>query len=304
MQKMKRELYDKIIQSDLSKREIRFLFFLAARCDVHGQVKGIYYSEVSEEIGCYVATFYELRNHLTKKGFIAWEKNTSADMDVTLIGNSFINAQGQEEYTNYMDINISIFHDKSFFRLKAGAIRTAMELTKRVAAQEGITATNSLCWNQEDAEKRRKLFYKHGNVQKNLASRVHVSVRMMKKYLVSLRNWISVYQSTEGSYDIVTILKSTLLHEEYQVKKKKKKLYAERLAYVHFIKTVCRRNKIEANEQHLSDTADLVRQYLTRAKESGKNIFLQMNKAILYTTVSKMLNSYNVHSMLRKLMME
>lgn len=302
MQKIKRELYDKIIQSNLSKLEISLLFYLAKRCDAHGEVKGIYYAEVSEEIGCYVATFYDIRNSLLEKGFITCTKNNSADIDMTLIGNSFMDENGQEEYKNYIDINIAIFQDQNFFKLKAGAIKVAMELIKRVAAQEGITASNSLYWNAEDAEKRRKLFYKHGNIQLTLAKCIHVGVRMIQKYLTLLQKWIGTYQSKEGSHDVITVMKSALGYEEYQVSpKKKKRSYAERVTYLHFVKTICRRNKIKAEEQHLSDTADLIRQYATKAKESSKNIFLQISKAILYTRTN-MLNSYNVHSTLRRLL--
>ena len=313
MQKIKRILYDKIINSKLSRLEIMFLFYLASRCDAAGNVVGIYYETIKEDLNCSVAKFYHLRDRLAEKGFISWEKNNSADIDVKLLENSFIQlVNGIEEvvYEDYVDINIAIFQDKEFFKCKAGAIQMAMEFIKRVSANGAVTATNSESYDKKEAERKRKLWYLPYNEYKKLAKLLNVSTRIVKQYLrEELSPWISLAHNiiNDGkAYDVITVLKEPLLRPVYNAsdntKRKKSKVYPERYQYMHFVKTFCRRKGIllDTEDKNLIDTADLIKQYRSMAKEQGRNIFNLLSSAINNTS-SMVLNSYNVHSALKNL---
>lgn len=314
MQKMKRDLYNKIIESaDLSKLEIRFLILLASICNESGQVIGAYYKSIAKEIGCTDSKFYHLRDSLTEKGFITWEKNHSADIDIKLVGNNFMvqTADGsiKAEYNNYVDLNISIFQDKALYQCKAGTIRMAMEIIKRVSANEAVTEANKLAYDSKKAEEKRKLWYQPYREYKTLADKLKVQQRMIKKYIKELKPWITLAHNIEKEarvYDIITVKKAALEKVDYEKsqkgKKVKSKAYAEREWYMHFIKSYCRRNKIEIKEaeDHLSDTAELIKQYRSKAGEKKLNILTLICKAIRNAS-SAILNSYHVHKALRNL---
>ena len=319
MQKIKRALYDKIIRSDLSRLELYFLFYLAMRCDPDGKVIGVYYHSLSQDIGCSVAKFYHLRDSLTKKGFIYWEKNNSADIDVTLIGNQFING-----YRDYVDINIAIFHDPEFFKCKAGAIQLAMYFINRVEAQGAVTEENSVSRDPKKGELKRKLLYTPYKDYKDLAKMLKVSVRIIKHYIdEEISKWITVGHNIvvdDKEKDIVTIKRKALLRTMYNAsddlendtidetskevsrKRKKEKVYPERYQYIHFVKTFCRRQGIDCEkEDMLKDTADLILQYRGAANEKDRNIFNLITRAI-QNSASVVLNSFNVHQALKNLL--
>jgi hypothetical protein len=318
MQKIKRELYDKIINSKLSRLELHFLFYLAMRCDPDGKVSGVYYHSLCEALNCSVAKFYQLRDSLTKKGFISWTKNHSADIDLVLIGNQFEKKYDREKedyiYSNYVDININIFHDEKFFKCKAGAIQMAMYFINRVEASGAVTAENSITRNQSDenkkkAELKRKLWFLPYNDYKILSDLLNVTLRMIKRYFEELEDWISVVHDLDidgKEKDIITVERAAVLRPFYQAsdsnKRKKVNVYPERYQYVHFVKTYCRRQGITYDqEEMLSDTADLIQQYRNAAREKDRNIFSLLSRAI-QNAASVVLNSFNVHKALTNLL--
>lgn len=311
MQKMKRGLYDRIINTkELSRTEIHFLFLLASSCNESGQVIGTYYKSIAKALNCDKSKFYQLRDDLTEKGFITWNKNYYTDIDIELLGNSFmVSSEGsvKAEYNDYVDLNINIFQDKDFFKCKAGAIRMAMEFIKRVAAKGAITESNSLVADRRSAEEKRKLWYLPYNEHKKMAALLGVRQNMIKRYLAELQPWISVAYRIENEgkqYDIVTVKKSTLERPKYEASQKgkriKEKAYPERQWYMFYINSYCRRNKIQDDNISLSDTAELIKQYRDIASKRKLNIMNIICKAIRNTT-STVLNSISVHKALKNL---
>lgn len=329
MQKIKRKLYDKIIKSSLSRIEIHFLFYLAMRCDADGKVIGVYYHTLSEDLGCSIAKFYHLRDSLTKKGFIAWEKNNSADIDFLLIGNQFDKkiVKGKEiiVYHDYVDINISIFHDKEFFKCKAGAIQLAMYFINRVEAQGAVTEENSATRDAKKGELKRKLWYTPYKDYKDLAKMLNVSTRILRRYIDDeITKWITIGHNIiidEKEKDIITVKRKALLRTTYNAKDdiedentdesnnavrnkhRKEKVYPERYQYIHFVKTLCRRQGITyEKEDMLRNTADLILQYRSAASEKDRNIFNLITRAI-QNSADIVLNSFNVHRALKNLLL-
>lgn len=313
MQKIKYEYWNKMtfFFPVLSKLELKLLIKLGSICDESGSVTGVYYKSMTTLLNCDESSFYEIRDNLTAKGFITWEKNHSADIDIKMTGNSFMvykDGIPQPHYSDYIDINISIFQDEKFFECKAGAIRMAMELVKRVAANEAITLANTYAADKSVAEEKRKLWYLSYNQLGDMAKLLHVKPRMIKVYLKELEPWISVAKNIEVEgklWDIITVKKESLIRPTYQTTKKGKrwteKVYADRYWYMYFIKTYCRRNKIKEDEMNLSDTADLIKQYRDEARRKGLNIMHLICKAIR-NVASSLLNSIGVHSALRNLL--
>lgn len=300
MQKMKFDLYNRIMYDNtLTRNELHFLFWLAAHQDITGLVTGVYYADMAKELNLSTSGFYYVRDSLEQKSYITWEKNFQTDMDIQLHGNSFL-VDGEAVYKNYVDLNIAIFTDKHFFNCKAGAIRLAMYLIKRVESAEAVTMANSPVYSGAVAEKVRKLWFSPIKLFKVLKSLLKVDVRLIKEYFKELKEWIgnADIQKNGIVYSVITVLKESLVRPGNQ----KTKSYAERKSYIQKVKTFCRRMKIPISDtdRNLTDTADLIRQYQKLAKEAGCNIY-----TLLYTSMERtctgVLNSYNVHKALRDL---
>jgi hypothetical protein len=279
-----------MIEEDLTGLEINFILYLVKTCNAQGETTGIYYSEIMEGINCCKASFYELRDSLTEKGYITWQKNHSADIDVQLMGNDFTDGMGTIIYENYLNTNIFILNDKSFYALRAGAKRLALELIKRAAA------------GQKD-----KLWFIPYNQYRKLSKKMNISVRMIKEYFGDLKRWIHTGHVVKDGkdYDVITILKKALKAPEYIVSRKGKhksvQAYPEHYEHRHYIEAQCRRQHIRTNETNIVDTASLIQQYGKKAKEIGKNIYNMVLKAIEKLNSSE-LNAIGVHKVLRNLL--
>lgn len=300
MQKMKFDLYNQIMNDNtLTRNELHFLFWLAAHQDITGLVTGVYYADMAKELNLSVSGFYYVRDTLEEKSYITWEKNFQADMDIQLCGNSFL-IDGEALYKDYVDLNITMFTNQHFFHCKAGAIRLAMYLVKRVEAAEAVTMANSPVYSSAEAEKTRKLWFHPMKQLKVLKSILKVDIRSIKEYFEELKVWIgnAKIQKDGIVYSVITVLKESLIRPQNQ----KIKSYAERKSYIQKVKTFCRRMKIPVSDtdRNLTDTADLIRQYQKLAKETGGDIY-----TLLYTSMERtctgVLNSYNVHKALRDL---
>lgn len=296
MRKIKAELYNNMISDkSLSRLELRLLFWLAAHQDEQGAVTGIYYTDIAEELHCSVSGFYLVRDNLVKKHYITWDKSDMADMDIRLLGNSFV-VNGETIYEDYIDTDIAVFKDETFFKLKAGAIRLGMYFLKRVEAAGAVTMANALAAMGKEAEYARKLWYNPLNLYKVLKKLLGVDVRSIKEYMNVLKPWIGegTVQKEGIHYKVVTVLKAGIL------KSKEKKAYPEKEAYKQKIKMFCRRKGIDSDRKNLVDTADLIMQYRNIAARAGCNILTLIATAIDNTCTS-ILNSYNVHKSLRNL---
>lgn len=293
MRKVKYNLYNKIENdSTLSRLELCFLFYLLSHQDEYGGVTGLYYKDVIQTLGCSVSGFYLVRDSLVKKGYIKWDKSATCDMDIIIFDNNFAE-NGRVEYRDYVDINISIFNNKSFFKCKAGAIRTAMYLVKRTAAAGAVTQANSHACDSKEAESKRKLWFKGRQDIETLKSIIGVSVREIKEYLKQLKEFISNarVQKDGKYYQVFTVHKKSLVHPAG---------YAEQKHNRQVIRSFCRRNRIEYEEKHLNDTADLIRQYQKTADTAGVGMLTYLCLAI-QNACSTVLNSYNTHRALRSL---
>lgn len=296
MRKIKAELYNRMISDKtLSRLELKLLFWLAAHQDERGNVTGVYYSDIADELHCSVSGFYLTRDSLTDKHYITWDKSDTADMDIKLTGNNFV-FNGETIYENYIDIDIAIFKDEEFFKLKAGAIKLAMYFLKRVEAAGAVTKQDSPSTPEREAELARKLWYNPLEFYKVVKKLLCIDIRTIKEYIKVLKPWIGEGKvQNEGKfYKVVTVLKRSIL------KNPETKSYPEQEAYRQTVKMFCRRNGIEHDSRNLRDTADLIRQYRKLAERAGCNI-LTLIAAAINNACGSVLNSYHVHTALRNL---
>lgn len=78
MNKMKRNLVFKILNSNITSYEFDLIIFLTTIQEEDGTVASIYYKNIKDNLKCSVATVYNIINGLEKKGFVKKEKKFSS----------------------------------------------------------------------------------------------------------------------------------------------------------------------------------------------------------------------------------
>lgn len=270
MRKIKDKLVKEIYKTELSRLEILCLLNLIDKSNERGIAKGIYYKDISKEIDCSVAQYYNLLSSLKEMRFIDFNKSDDfrADNDITILGNNF----AEDGYNNYIDINIDLFKNEKFKRLRAGAMRTVLYLVFRIKKQK--YDDTSVYFN----EKNRLLYNKYTVISKQIG----ITVRMLKSYvnelisnkIISLGRKIDVRTK---KYDIITLSKKILAKVTHIITQKGSKTkvteHEMHSHYKHFIKTLCRRKKIKADEINIDDTAMLMKQYKSAGEKNNKDIY-------------------------------
>lgn len=128
MNKLSTTVYDKLIMTKATSKEIDFVLYLARYQNAYGEVEGVYHRDVEEELGISVQTFYDLKESLTEKGIIRCEKRDYSDWDITLLDNEFL---GQDAYKKgYFQLHLQMFHSEAFQKMRAGAKLLAMQFLR------------------------------------------------------------------------------------------------------------------------------------------------------------------------------
>lgn len=307
MLKIKDIFIQKLYRTDLSNFEQQILFELTFRCDETGSVKGIYYKEIIEKIGCSVARFYNVLANLEEKDFILCDRDTTyyGDWNIQIFSNDFTNDKLQTaKYSRFSNFNIEMFNKDEFKNLKAGARRLLIYIAFRVLKQK---------YNQEnkgmEENKRNHLKYTPKiNKYKTMSKEIGITERACKEYAeeLSKAGFISIGNNIDVNskpYDIITLLASVLKTPVVEatakgkiVAQKRNNLHAH---FEHFVKTICRRNKINTNTLNLTDTAILLMQYKDKALKKGKDIYTIVRNAI--KSLSDDLSSRIIHCIIKEL---
>lgn len=124
MQRPSLEILEKMFRGKLTGCEISFLLCVSRYQDKGGKAKGVYYKEISREMGCSYPCFYAAMRSLEKKGFIRLEKNNYFDYDITIKGNDY---RANDIYTDeaenirrkpYINTRHEIFYSRAFMKMK------------------------------------------------------------------------------------------------------------------------------------------------------------------------------------------
>lgn len=126
-----------------------------------------------------------------------------------------------------------------------------------------------------------KLFYRL-NTYRTISREIGITVRMAKVYLKNLVkkniiNFASKIDVNDKNYDIISISRKILEIASISVTSKGKRIrqknYLLRENYIHYVKTICRRNKRNLDMYDLEDAAMLMKQYRQKAEQQNKNIY-------------------------------
>ena len=293
MKKIEDKLVKKIYKSNLTQDELLFLLHIAKICNNKG-ITNIHYLEISKNIYCSVPNFYKIIKTLSDKGFISIKKCSSCGREITIkmINNDF---NIKNKYKNYLDLNSKIFDMEILKDLRAGSIRVLLYLIFRINKQK--SRVNSLNIN--------KLTYKNIN---SICNELNITKRMLTQYIAELIKFkiLIVHNKNDKnnkSFKIFEINKDLLEAPIFNVTEKNvvitKKENSVHRFYINVIKNLCRRNKIKYNLLNLNDTATLLNQYYSLAKEKNKDILNLM--ATAFKSIKNELNSIVLHKILKTL---
>lgn len=255
MQKLKNSVLDRMIEEKLTSKEIDFLIYVSRYQDDSGKVSGIHYKELCETMHMSYQGFYDVKQSLQEKGFIAVEKSNRIDHDITILKNGYTDMNDITE--GYVNTNHHIFYDEEFFEMKAGSKLLAMELLRMSYAGTGGEKGQFRIGTKRFYEKYTKMFA--------------VTKRVMRTYLMELKRFFSI-GIVEGMY---------YMRPKVSVYKQRGQASENANYAAHNVNVICRRNKIKnPNNKDIEDMMTLVRQYKKRAESIKLNIFELLKKAV------------------------
>ena len=277
MNKMKRNLVFKILNSNITSYEFDLIIFLTTIQEEDGTVASIYYKNIKDNLKCSVATVYNIINGLEKKGFVKKEKNSphGEDFNIRILDNDFSKdifpvkndnngeiIDWKKKYTDYIDTDFVFLYNSEFRKLPLGAKKLALYYLNRYVSS--------------GKEKTDRFWYSSKHyLNKKFCMHIGVKSRSLKKYYNLLNEYIDVAYSLqrklnerckEAKYDIVVLKEkfkeriTTTFSEKG--KNVTKRVYPTFFADCYKVMTVCRKNRIAYNEQELIDTASLMYQYV------------------------------------------
>lgn len=229
MQKIRREVIDKMIAAQLSSLQVDMIVYLSRYQDETGNIQGIYYREACKDIGMSKQSFYDVLRSLEKKKLISLQKADHSDWDICILDNDCTGINNQTEKGQYVNTNQHIFYTASFRKLKANEKLLAMYLLRRCAENHGsIRMTIS-------------------NFRKKYTELLQCTARALKGYLASLQTFFSI--GDKDGYKHVRTRKAALEKDRTSEKAR---------LYEHIVKAACRRSKIQnPDAQAVKDVAEL-----------------------------------------------
>lgn len=257
MQRLSLDILKEMFRKKLTRCEIGFLLCVSRYQDQGGCVKGVYYKEISEEMGCSYPQFYAAMRSLEEKGFIRCAKNNYYDHDITVIGNDYrisdIYGDAGENFRRkpYINTRHEIFYSRAFMKMKPGAQLMAMDFM-------GVTRLNKgmHCIRVE-------------NFFKKYQGLLDVSRRTIRTYITQLKGFFSI-GIKDGKYWIrpkVGVYRDGGNTETENYNEQQ-------------IRMTCRRNRIQAEEKEIKEVRGLVKQYGRKAAAAGRDALAMVLEAV------------------------
>ena len=249
--RIKYSLIDKL--KNLTSTEMDLFLYIAKYQRLTGFVAGVHNQDVCRATGMCKQSFYTAMHGLERKGIVIISRTSDIDYDFLILGNDFTGADAfKAGCEGYIDLSRSIFHKKQFKQLKA--------------KEKWLLLYFLHCTHDNSSSYR----IGTGNFYKKFCAMLGVTKRMVRSYLHSLRAFFSV-GIVKGIY-YITYKRSVFNQKQGEQEKQEHEFFAS---------AIVRRNKIRKYDQEeLSETAKLIKQYRGIAHDSGYNIFDVLEKAV------------------------
>ena len=236
MQKLRLTYVKRLIESNITAKEIDFIVYLSHFQSENGTICGVYYKDVcSAMFFSSYQTFYNVLHSLEQKNLIKVVHNKEqGDFDVTFVGNDCSNIE-EVMKEGYINTNKQVFYTRSFQKLKSKEKLLLLHLIKITGANRASYRIN------------KDLFYR------TYTNLLGVTKRVIRGYLKTLKQFFSI-----GIKDKLYYITAKVRHfSQKDNKKSEKELELEKKVMVEV-----RRAKIkEFNQQQVEDTAKLFNTY-------------------------------------------
>lgn len=286
MQKIKDGVMQGLYHSALPKKALVLMLDLLNLADEKGNVV-LHYKDYLKMAKISNGQFYYSIKELKKQGFISERKSilNKSEKIIQIYNNKFVN---KKDYKGYVDTNITWFTSREYEKITAGEIRAWLFMYFCISKSGYKIEYEKQNDNttKEIKKRKQKLFRKE--IFSAVARNIGATDRMSKKYCTSLNKKDYIYLKTneklvekknevEKSFLEIVTLKSKWTETETVLATQKGERVVEKikqtyLCDLHTIKNLCRRHKIEYNEENLSDTALLINQYKNSSKKNGLDI--------------------------------
>lgn len=251
-----------LILKNPTSLEIDFIIYLAQYLDTDDKIRGVYYKDAMEALGCCKQSFYNVLRSLEKKSIIRIDRESEIDYDITfLFGDDFSYEHAKK--VGYLPARLDTIHSKQFKELPAIAKMIALDLLLIVRTNKGWKIGVQTFYDKyapEDFSKSEGEF----------VLPFPIKVKTLKGYLKQLKSIFYINKTLNGLY---TFAVRTIKVAPDDVRKKDVKVSDNDLWTQRLVSNLCRRHKIIGYaKQKLKDTAHLLLQYKNIAKELGKSV--------------------------------
>lgn len=243
MQKLGRNVINKMIEMDCTSLEINFILVISQYQDDKGRIRGVYYKDICQKLKMSYQAFYDVKMSLAEKNIIQAKKECYSDWEITILDNEFIDSDSYRK--GYLNTGGAIFSNAKFLRLKAKEKLLAMVFMMITYSGKG--------------------FYRIG-VEKFYCKYMElfqVSRRVIQNYMTSLREFFSIGLKDKNYW--ISPLKNIYKSSREKTEAAK---YNEYIGHV-----ICRRAKINHIKKSFQDTVALLKQYSAYHKEYLVDIF-------------------------------
>lgn len=244
MQKLRMEVLEKMMRSNLSRGEVDVLLYIARFQDISGVARGIYYKDVCEATGLSFQGFYNCRQALVEKGIIEIQKQHSHDVDIRIKGNSFVAYDYDDKFQKgYINLNKNMIRSEKFLHLKANAKLMLLWLMREWQIFHSKSLRNSYQILKE-------------NLIGKFQGLLGVSGRMVRRYLGLLTPFLSFH--LEGGRKFFITFKSGSLQKPTVSENDELR--------IHQVGAACRRLRIDAGEKEFAETVQVLSQHTPELK--------------------------------------
>ena len=255
--KLSHAVIDKTNMATLTPSGMKLFLHLAKRQDIQGNIVGVHHNEVTKYTGMVKQSFYNALYELKDKEIITYSKVSDGSYyNVKILDNDFSN--GKKDFKRgYIDLSRSVFHKKSFKKLKSHEVYLMFQLMKRTHASRNAFKIMPKTFY----DKYTKLF--------------NVTKRVVRSYLHNIKKFFSI-GIVRGLYFI------TYKHSVFKDKAKPERYFRDKGTALSIIRQL----KIKKySEKELEEITELLYQYRNMCNEKNEkietillNVLWQINK--------------------------
>ncbi len=283
MQKIRREVLDKMIEKNLSSMQVSMLIYLSRYQNNAGVIKGVHYKAACEDTGMSKQSFYNVLRSLVDKGMITLqkEKEDSIDWDIQILDNDCTAISNGEKGKQYINTNKGIYYNQNFLKAKAKEKLLAMYLMRRCHENRG------------------SIWMKVGNFRKHYTELLQCSARALRGYISTLKQFFSI-----GVKDGMCYVRPLAWAQEVGKTSERTRLHE------HLVRVACRRCKISSENNAVKETASLLHQYRRQIREKSDlrdddldiQEAIRLSKEYFHPKDKLQLNFKLVHKILRAIL--